>query len=122
MVAVLGGMQIKHEVDESTLKLGAQPPIQGETCPRHFGSALKIKDSKGLTQFPVRLGGKGKLGDLPPPFDHRVILFILTNWNGFVGHVGNQQKGSLEFALHLTTLLVQFFDSLRDLAHTSNGL
>ncbi len=60
-VSVLAGVEIQHEVGESTLQSRTEVPIDCKAGPGELHGPLQVEHSKVFAKFPVRLGFEVKL-------------------------------------------------------------
>src|SRR5438128_929168 len=89
-------MHIKHEVRERPLQPRSQAPIDGESRPRNFGSALKIEHTELLAELPMRSGSKVKLRRRTPAADFYIIFGSLSYRHAFIWQVGKTGQDLLQ--------------------------
>ena len=86
---MLAGVQVKHEVGEGALHLGAEVPVDGEAGAGKFGGALEVEDAELLAQFPMRLGSEIELGRGAPLADLKVVAGVFPRGHAGMRDVGN---------------------------------
>ena len=50
---MLPGMNVEHEVNQRSLKLCTQAPVNGEPRSRYLAGSIEIQDTELRSQFPV---------------------------------------------------------------------
>ncbi len=116
-VAMVRGVQVEHEGDQSPLEPRRGSPVDGETRPGDLGGALEIEDAQRRSEVPVGLGLEGKpprLADLPldpvrglvPSARHRLVR-----------QVGEAKLDRGERRLELPQPALEPVDARLELAH-----
>ena len=72
-VAMLGGVEVQHEVDQRPLQSRTQPGEQQEPAARDLGRPLEIEQAQIGGQIPMRLGLERELRHLSP-VAHDLVL------------------------------------------------
>jgi len=116
-VAVLGGVQIQHEVDDRPFEQRTHPPVEREARPGDFRAAGEIEDAQVLADLPVRFGLEVE-GRLFPPGPHDgVVRRARPADYGFVRQIRDREHQILQILFRLLQRIFQCLDPGRYLAH-----
>jgi len=83
-----GGVEIEHEVYESSFKLCSPALHHGKAASCKAYSPFEVQYAESFSYLPVRFGLEVKFFGLSPPSYFNVMLFILADGDALVGKVG----------------------------------
>ena len=116
-VSVLLGMDVEHEVDESTAKASARPFEELEVGPCYVGGPLEVHDVQADSDLPVWLRLEIELPRLPPLANDDVLVLSHSLRGPLVHQVGNLQGEARLLGLDLAKPLFQLLDAVAHLPH-----
>src|ERR1700720_4578435 len=93
---MLAGVQIKHEVRQSSFELCAHVPVNRKARPGELDGSLQIENAEFRSQLPVRLWNEVKLWRRAPTPDFHILFLAMAHWNAFMRHVRDSRKNLLQ--------------------------
>src|SRR5438046_4870530 len=107
-------VQIKHEIDQSSLKSRTGAIQNCESRPRDLGCALKVQNAKRRSQVDVIFWLEIESRFLAPAPNFLVRRFVFSNWNTFMRHIRQGGKslpdarlGCVPFPIQLSNPTLQ---------------
>jgi len=91
-IAMPGGVQVQHELDQGPGQAGARTGQQGKSRAGHARGARKIKQSKRLAQRHVVLGGEIEMPLLAPFADDNIARGIFAHRHAGMRQIRNGQQ------------------------------
>ncbi len=116
-VAVFGGVEVQHEVDQGPLQPGTGAQVKREARSGDLGGAFQVEDVQRRADVPMRLGLEGEPRRFPPGFHHGVFGAVPADRDRAVGQVGDAHQDPAERFLGLGERFFQLLDARRHGAH-----
>ena len=114
-VAVLGRVQLQHEVDERPGQARTRAHQHRETRPGHPGRTLEIEDPECRAEVPVSLRLEREGRDRAPPPHFLVVVGRGPERDAGVRQVGQRHEQRVALAFDLIELDLELLDLLRAL-------
>ena len=115
-VAVLGGVQVEHEVDERTLETRTRTAQHGEARAGDLRATLEVDDAECRPQIPVGLRLEVEGARFAHGADDRVVGRRLPHRHRLMRKVGEDEHRALALVLDRVELDAELLDLLRALA------
>ena len=105
-VAMLSGVYVQEEVDNSALQTRAHATIEYIACAAYLYAAFKVQNAQTFTDIPVCLRLKVKFLRLAPGTDNRVAGVVLAYRNVLSRDVRNGQQDLLNSFFNFLQLFI----------------
>ncbi len=114
-IAMFGGVQVEHELNERALKFCALTGVNRKAGTGNFSAAFEVDQLECFANIPVRLDRKIKGPFLPENADDRIIRFARTNRNGRARQIRDKQQSGRNFLVEGAHLFVKNCNAVTNL-------
>ncbi|MCY1355577.1 hypothetical protein D9M69_420070 [compost metagenome] len=99
LVAVLGDVQVDHELRQRAVQTGDRPAQQGETRARQLGGGLEVQPAVLLAEGDVVLDREIEGARAAPTAHFDVVVLVVAERHRLVRQVGNVQHQAVQLGL-----------------------
>src|ERR1700729_492777 len=118
---MLAGVQVKHEIRQSSFELCAHVPVNRKARPGELDGSLQVENAEFRSQFPVRLWSEVKLWRRAPLPDFHIPFRAMADWNALMRHVGDSKKNLLQPRVEVGSSFLQDLNLLAQLFRLGDG-
>ena len=116
-IALLFGVQVEHEVDDSPFELCAKALVHREPRTGDLACALEVQDIQPLADVPVSLRFEAELPRLADSAQFDIVGIVFTCLHLRIRNVRYAKKHIPQFLLYIRDFTVEFLDPGRQLLH-----
>jgi hypothetical protein len=121
-IAMLGGMQVDHELTERAMQMGQLTTKHGETRTRQLGAGIAIEPAMTFAQLDVILDGEVEAARGAPAALLDVVVLVLADRHGLVRQVRDTQRNGGQPGLHVGQRLLVGLELVAQTTHFGQQL